>query len=88
MQSFLKKSTWAIFLSVVESVTLLDNKHRIKRAPGVIVGFADLIVLGVGIYSVFEILLSDFALAEAPQGYQTLWSHLQHVACILIIVIV
>ena len=69
-------------------MTLLDYAHRIKRAPGVITGSADLIVLGVGIYSIFEILLSDFALGDAPVGYPTPWSELQYVADILMIVIV
>jgi hypothetical protein len=54
----------------------------------VVIGFADLTVLGVGIYSIFEIALSDFALADAPQGYRNPWSHLQHVAGILMIVMV
>jgi hypothetical protein len=54
----------------------------------VITGSADLIVLGVGIYSVFEILLSDFALGDAPVGYPTPWTKLQYVADILVTVIV
>jgi hypothetical protein len=46
----------------------------------VVTGFADFVVFGVGIYSIFEVLLSDFALADAPPGYQTLWDHFQDVA--------
>jgi hypothetical protein len=62
----------------LKSIILLNDKHRIKHAPAVITGFADLAVIGVGIYSIYEILLSDFALADAPPGYQTPWNHSQY----------
>lgn len=42
----------------------------------------------MGIYSILEILLSDFALGDAPVGYPTPWSELQYVAGSLVIVIV
>lgn len=84
----MNQSSWAVVISFIEAVPLLDYTHRIKRAPGMITGFADLVILGVGMYSLFEVLLSDFALADAPTGYQTPWRHLQDMVVILVIIIV
>jgi hypothetical protein len=67
---------------------LADPKHKIKRPATCAVGLADLVVLGVGLYSIFEIALSDMNLDDAPPGTTAPWASLQHVALGLMIAIV
>jgi hypothetical protein len=73
---------------MLESIALASPTPKIKRAATCVVGLADFLVFAVGLYSVFEILLSDFSLMDASEGTQAPWNSLRHTAFVLIVAIV
>ena len=58
----------AIVINLWELPPLLDPTHRIKRAATCFLGFMDLAVIAIGIYSIFEIIFSTYNLSDAPSG--------------------
>lgn len=78
----------AVIVHSIEIVALVDPTHKVKRAATCAVGFADVVVVAVGIFSVFEIGLSDWNLADAPTGTVVPWGPLQTLTFYLIIAVV
>jgi hypothetical protein len=75
----------AIFMNLVELIPLSDSTHKIKRPHTCLVGFGDVIVLGVGTYAIFEVIFSDYSLGDAPVGYPIPWRSKQDLAFDLMI---
>lgn len=72
-------------INLCELPPLADPTHKIKRATICFVGVVDVVVIAVGIYSIFEILFSDYDLSDAPPGTQAPWEGLQSLAFELIL---
>ncbi|OJJ00273.1 hypothetical protein ASPVEDRAFT_70521 [Aspergillus versicolor CBS 583.65] len=76
-------NTWEII-----ALASPNPAKKIKRAATCAVGFADFGIFAVGLYAVLEVALSDYALGNAPVGYERPWKGMQDVTVILVAVVV
>ena len=72
-------------MNLIELIPLSDPTHKIKRPHTCLVAFGDVVVLGVGIYAIFEVVFSDYSLGDAPEGYPRPWRSEQDLAFDLMI---
>lgn len=86
------QSALALPINTWEIVALASSSpnpaRKAKRAATCAVGFADFVIVAVGLYAVFEVALSDYALGNAPVGYERPWKGMQDLAVILVAVVV